>query len=76
MTNTEVLVEKIRSLSPQKIDEVLQFVDNLKKIEELSHPKKSADTDSKSISRFFGCISADVFGDPVAYQRSLRDEWD
>jgi hypothetical protein len=73
MTNTETLMEKIRTLSPQKVDEVLQFVEDIQKTEERSLMEKSADSDSKSISRFFGCISADVFGDPVAYQRSMRD---
>ena len=37
---------------------------------------KAADPNRKPISRFFGTLSPDAFGDPVAYQRSLRDEWD
>jgi len=30
----------------------------------------------KPISAYFGIISPDTYGDGVAYQRSLRDEWD
>jgi hypothetical protein len=28
------------------------------------------------ISHYFGILSPDTYGDGVAYQRSLRDEWD
>ena len=28
------------------------------------------------ISQYFGIISPDTYGDGVAYQRELRDEWD
>ena len=37
---------------------------------------KAADPNRKPISRFFGTLSTEAFGDAVAYQRSLRDEWD
>ena len=30
----------------------------------------------KSISGYFGILSPNTFGDGVAYQRNLRDEWD
>jgi hypothetical protein len=30
----------------------------------------------KPISAYFGIISPDTYGDGVAYQRNLRDEWD
>jgi len=30
----------------------------------------------KSISEYFGILSPGVYGDGVAYQRNLRDEWD
>jgi hypothetical protein len=30
----------------------------------------------KPISRYFGILSPNTYGDGVAYQRSLRDEWD
>jgi len=30
----------------------------------------------KPISAYFGIISPDTYGDGVAYQRHLRDEWD
>jgi hypothetical protein len=29
----------------------------------------------KPISQFFGILSPDTYGDGVAYQRKLRDEW-
>lgn len=32
--------------------------------------------DRTPISRYFGIISPDAYGDGVAYQRKLRDEWD
>ena len=32
--------------------------------------------DRKPISRYFGILSPDAYGDGVAYQRKLRDEWD
>ena len=38
--------------------------------------EKSADPNRKSISRHFGTLSKHSFGDPVAYQRAIRDEWD
>ena len=38
--------------------------------------EKAADPNRKPISRHFGTLSPEAFGDPVAYQRSLRDEWD
>jgi len=30
----------------------------------------------KPISQYFGILSPDTYGDGVAYQRKLRDEWD
>jgi hypothetical protein len=30
----------------------------------------------KPISQFFGILSPDTYGDGVAYQRKIRDEWD
>jgi hypothetical protein len=38
--------------------------------------EKAADPNRKPISRFFGTISPDTYGDGVAYQRAIRDEWD
>jgi len=38
--------------------------------------KKAADPNRKPISRFFGILSPGTYGDGVAYQRKLRDEWD
>jgi len=30
----------------------------------------------KPITEYFGILSPDTYGDSVAYQRNLRDEWD
>ena len=38
--------------------------------------EKAADPNRKPISRLFGTLSEHSFGDPVAYQRAIRDEWD
>jgi hypothetical protein len=38
--------------------------------------ENAADPNRKPISRFFGILSPETFGDGVAYQRKLRDEWD
>ena len=38
--------------------------------------EKAADPNRKPISRYFGRLSPNTFGDGVAYQRSIRDEWD
>jgi hypothetical protein len=68
MSNTETLIEKIRSLSPHSVDEVLQFVENVQKKE------KFADPNRKPFSRHFGSCPDFFAGiDPVAYQRSMRD---
>jgi len=39
---------------------------------------RNADTvksNRKPISRYFGILSSGIYGDGVAYQRNLRDEW-
>ena len=55
------------------------------RIELIWSPKKEAiDTvveqlgaaDRAPISHYFGILSPDTYGDGVAYQRKLRDEWD
>ena len=38
--------------------------------------KKATDPNRKPISRFFGILSPGTYGDGIAYQRKLRDEWD
>ena len=38
--------------------------------------EKASDPNRKPISRYFGTLSKHTFGDPVAYQRAIRDEWD
>jgi hypothetical protein len=38
--------------------------------------EKAADPNRKPISRYFGILSTAAYGDGVAYQRELRDEWD
>ena len=35
----------------------------------------ASDSERKPISRYFGILSPDTYGDGVAYQRKLRDEW-
>jgi len=37
--------------------------------------EKAADPNRKPISWFFGTLSPSTYGDGVAYQRELRDEW-
>ena len=36
---------------------------------------KQTATNRTPISRYFGILSPDTYGDGVAYQRKLRDEW-
>ena len=38
--------------------------------------ERAADPNRKPISSFFGILSPDTYGDGVAYQRAIRDEWD
>jgi len=38
--------------------------------------EKAADPNRKPISRYFGILSPDTYGDGVTYQRNIRDEWD
>ncbi|MDR2951846.1 MAG: hypothetical protein LBU82_01240 [Treponema sp.] len=38
--------------------------------------EKAADPNRKPISKYFGTISTATYGDGVAYQRAIRDEWD
>ena len=38
--------------------------------------KDAADPNRKPISELFGTLPNHTFGDPVAYQRAIRDEWD
>ncbi|MDR0320713.1 MAG: hypothetical protein LBI28_04350 [Treponema sp.] len=38
--------------------------------------EKLAAPNRKPISRHFGILSPNTFGDGVAYQRKIRDEWD
>ena len=37
--------------------------------------EKSADPNRRPLSHFFGILSPNTFGDGVAYQRAIRDEW-
>ncbi|MDR2049296.1 MAG: hypothetical protein LBP69_07555 [Treponema sp.] len=50
--------------SPRTIEEALQVAE-----------AKAADPNRKPISRHFGTLPS-AFGDAVAYQRAIRDEWD
>jgi len=38
-------------------------------------PMDQAAADRKPISRYFGILSPETYGDVVAYQRKLREEW-
>ncbi|MCL2205240.1 MAG: hypothetical protein FWB82_01800 [Treponema sp.] len=38
-------------------------------------PAPAAISDRKPISYYFGILSQEAYGDGVAYQRKLRDEW-
>jgi hypothetical protein len=38
--------------------------------------EKLADPNRKPLSRYFGILSPNTYGDGVAYQRKIRDEWD
>ena len=42
----------------------------------LTFTPAEAVSNRKPISQYFGIISPDTYGDGVAYQRKLRDEWD
>ena len=39
-------------------------------------PAKTEPQKKTPISRFFGILSPNTYGNSVDYQRSLRDEWD
>ena len=39
-------------------------------------PAKAETQKKTPISRFFGILSPNTYGNSVDYQRSLRDEWD
>jgi len=55
----------IKNKDPATIEEALQMAE-----------EKAADPNRKPISRFFGILSPNTYGDGVAYQRAIRDEWD
>jgi len=42
----------------------------------LAHHAQTTPPCRKPISAYFGILSPDTYGDGIAYQRSLRDEWD
>jgi hypothetical protein len=58
-------VREARKNSPRTIEEALQMAE-----------EQAADPNRKPISRHFGTISPSTYGDGVAYQRAIRDEWD
>jgi hypothetical protein len=79
MSDTELLTKEIQSLpvacvhealdsyiaenSPRTIEEALEMAE-----------AKAAVPDRKPISRHFGTLPG-AFGNGVAYQRAMRDEW-
>ena len=42
----------------------------------LTYTPTPATSNRKPISCFFGILSPETYGDGVAYQRKIRDEWD
>ena len=38
--------------------------------------EKAANPNRRPLSHFFGILSPNTYGDGVAYQRAIRDEWD
>jgi hypothetical protein len=71
MSDTELLISELPDLesyitenSPRTIEEALQIA-----------AVRAADPNRKPISRHFGTLPG-AFGDGVAYQRAIRDEWD
>jgi len=38
--------------------------------------EKAANPNRRPLSHFLGIISPNTYGDGVAYQRAIRDEWD
>lgn len=67
--NDSRLLERIHSLPPEKQAEVADFVDFLATRAGVSAPRAGL----PSIADIFGKLEWQ--GDPVAFQRSLRDEW-
>ena len=55
----------VTNKDPATIEEALQMAE-----------EKAANPNRKPISRFFGILSPNTYGDGVAYQRAIRDEWD
>jgi len=50
---------------PSTMEEALQML-----------AEQTSDPDRKPISHYFGILSPKTYGDGVAYQRAIRDEWD
>jgi hypothetical protein len=64
---------------PAKEPDIASQYNNLaNSVEEALHiaEERAKDPNIKPISAYFGTLSPDVYGDGVAYQRVLRDEWD
>ena len=55
----------VKNKDPATIEEALQMAE-----------EKACAPNRKPISRFFGTLSQNTYGDGVAYQRAIRDEWD
>ena len=62
---TPVSVSRAADASPRTTAEARQMA-----------AAKAADPNRKPFSRHFGTLSPDAYGDGVAYQRAIRDEWD
>jgi hypothetical protein len=62
---TPVSVSQSADISPRTTAEARQMA-----------AAKAADPNRKPFSRHFGTLSPSAYGDGVAYQRAIRDEWD
>jgi hypothetical protein len=52
--------------------------DNARTVEEALQmaSEKLSDPNRTPLSRYFGILSPNTYGDGVSYQRKIRDEWD
>ena len=55
----------ISGRDPRTVEEVMRIA-----------AERAAGSGRKPISRYFGILSRNTYGDGVVYQRKIRDEWD
>jgi hypothetical protein len=69
----------ILTFTPARSPEIVRLPDNnARTVEEALQmaAEKLANPNRMDISRYFGILSPNTYGDGVAYQRKIRDEWD